>query len=585
MTLVFRRSDAQEAELKQLLAAQQDPASSSFHRWLTPEGFGQRFGMAEEDLRAAEQWLSAQGFAVTGVTRARDRITFSGTAGQVGTAFSAPLHRFQVEGEVHVAPSADLTLPADLAAVTTALLHLSDFRPRPNVKPAFTASADQGHYLTPGDLAVMYNLPHAYDPSFAPGTGQTIAIVGQSYVDVSGSSRFRGENVATEPQSISTVLVPNTGVEAISPGDAAESEIDMEYAGGLVPSANLFLVYVGNDQNYSVFDALAFAIDENLAPVISISYGECESLLSPGELQQGNALFEQAGAQGQTLIASSGDSGSSGCVRFSTSSAFSAIEQQALAVSYPASSPYVTAVGGTQMAPGTFDAGNTTYWGSSTFGFDLVSSLLSYVPEVVWNEGSTSRILAGGGGSSAVFGRPSWQSGLSGMSGGATRLVPDIALQASIQNPGFLLCTDDASFLASEGQLFSCYYNLRGDNGQFTVAGGTSFAAPVFAAMTALLNQEQHALGQGNVNPTLYSLAANSASNSSVFHDIVSGSIACVPGAPRCSAAGQSGFFATAGFDEATGLGSIDFGHLIARGLRVVERRSPARSSSSSRKT
>ncbi len=564
MTLVFRRSEAQEAELQQLLKAQQDPTSSSFHRWLTPESFGQRFGMAEEDLEAAKQWLSGQGFVVAGVSRGRDRVTFSGTAVQVATAFSAPLHRYMMDGEEHVAPSADLSMPGDLAAVTSAVLHLSDFRARPNVHPNFTASADQSHYLLPGDLAVMYNLPRAYDLTAAPGSGQSIAIVGQSYVDLSGSSRFRGFSSDLLTQSISLVLVPNTGVEAVSPEDAAESEIDLEYAGGIAPKASLFLVHVGNDQNYDVFDALGYAIDENLAPVISISYSECETLFSSSELLQGDALFEQAGAQGQTLVAASGDSGSTGCVRFSAAGTFSSAEQQALAVGYPASSPYVTAVGGTQMALGTFATGNTAYWSSSTYGSDVVNSLLSYVPEVVWNEGSASRIFAGGGGSSAAYSRPSWQSGVAGLPSGATRLVPDLAFQASSANPGFLICTDDASFLGSEGQSIGCNEGLRGDNGEFTTAGGTSFAAPVFAAMTALLNQQQHAIGQGNVNPTLYGIAANSSTSGSVFHDIVSGSIACLPGSPLCSAAGQSGYFASTGFDQATGLGSVDFGHLAA---------------------
>ena len=458
-------------------------------------------------------------------------------------------------------------LPADLAAVTSAVLHLSDFRPRPSIHPNFTASADQSHYLLPGDLAVMYNLPRAYDLTASPGNGQTIALVGQSYVDLSGSSRFRGFSDDLLTQSISLVLVPNTGVEAVSPGDAAESEIDLEYAGGIAPKANLLLVHVGNDQNHDVFDALAYAIDENLAPVISVSYSECETLLSSSELLQGDALFEQAGVQGQTLIAVSGDSGSTGCVRFSPSGTFSSAEQQALAVGYPASSPNVTAVGGTQMAPGTFAAGNTTYWASSTYGYDVVSSLLSYVPEVAWNEGTASRIFAGGGGSSAAYSRPSWQSDLAGVPSGATRLVPDIAFQASSASPGFLICTDDASFLSSEGQSFGCEGGLRGDNGEFTTAGGTSFAAPVFAGMTALLNQKQHTIGQGNVNPTLYriaGMAAEPSTSGSVFHDIVSGSIACLPSSPLCSAAGQSGYAAGSGYDQATGLGSVDFGHLAA---------------------
>ncbi len=565
ITLVFRRSDTQEADLQQLLAAQTNPASPEFHHWLTPEAFGARFGMAESDLATTSAWLSAHGFQVTAVSHARDRITFSGNAAQVQAAFGTTPHHYQIDGEVHLAPNSNLTLPADLAAITTAVLHLSDFRPRPMAHPVFTAASNGKHYLTPTDLEVMYDLPYGNDADHTSGSGQAIAIIGQSYVDTSGSARFRSFGTNTTTLSLSGVLVPNTGVEAISPGDAAETEIDLEYAGGIAPEANIFLVHVGSDPNYGAFDALAFSIDQNLAPVVSISYSECETFLSTTEVQQGNALFQQAAAQGQTLIAASGDSGSTACAPNSVSSFLSATQQQALAVDYPADSPYVTAVGGTQMAAGTFDSNNTTYWSPAPIvGFDLIHSLLSYVPEVAWNEDSVSSIFAGGGGASTAYARPSWQSGFPGIPQGATRLLPDIALQASRQNPGFLLCTDDVYFLAGEGQLYGCQGGLLADNKQYTVGGGTSFAAPVFAAMTALINQSQHSVGQGNVNPTLYRLASSSAIGSSVFHDVTSGSIACVSGNPRCSAAGQSGFAAAPGYDQATGLGSVDYAHLLA---------------------
>ena len=564
ITLVFRRSPMQETALQQLLLEQQDPASTAFHQWLTPQAFGERFGMAEEDVTATKSWLAAQGFQGAALSHARDRITFSGTAAQVQRAFGTALHRYQIENEVHMAPAGDLSLPADLAGITTAVLHLSDFRPKPMARPAFTAALDQQHYLIPADLRVMYDMPHDTASNYVSGLGQSIAIVGQSYVDTSGSSRFSNFANVTGAQMLFGVLVPNTGVEAISPYDAAETEIDLEYAGGVVPSANLFLVHVGSDPNYNVFDALAFAIDEDIAPVISISYGECETFLSATDVQQSNALFEQAATQGQTLIAAAGDAGSTACARFPVSSYLSADQQQALAVDFPAASPYVTAVGGTQMAAGTFAPGSSDYWSAATLGFDQQISLLSYVPEVAWNEDSTFGLFAGGGGASAVYPRPSWQSGIPGIPQGSTRLLPDISLQASSDNPGFILCTDDASFLASEGQEFGCQSSLRGDNSRYTVGGGTSFAAPVVAAMTALLNQNLHDLGQGPLNANLYRLAQSTASSASVFHDVVSGSIACTPGTPRCGAAGQTGFAATPGYDQATGLGSVDFAHLLA---------------------
>jgi hypothetical protein len=186
-----------------------------------------------------------------------------------------------------------------------------------------------------------------------------------------------------------------------------------------------------------------------------------------------------------------------------------------------------------------------------------VSSLLSYVPETVWNEDSTTiGIAAGGGGTSAHFTRPTWQSGVPGISSGAYRLLPDVALQSSIASPGYLLCSSDSSLADPTA---SCV----GYKNQYTVAGGTSFATPIFAGLIAILNQIEHATGQGNVNPVLYSLASNPTSYAAAFHDIISGSNACVSGVTDCSSPGESGYAATPGYDEATGLGSIDFGQLV----------------------
>jgi subtilase family serine protease len=213
------------------------------------------------------------------------------------------------------------------------------------------------------------------------------------------------------------------------------------------------------------------------------------------------------------------------------------------------------------MAAGTFDAGTSPYWYSAGI-VNTTPSLLSSVPEVVWNEGSASNgIAAGGGGTSAYFPRPAWQSDYPGMPAGTYRLLPDIALQSSIASPGFLLCTSDPAMLNEEGETTSCVGGLLGNSNKYTIAGGTSFAAPIFAGFVALLNEAESASGLGNINPELYSLTASSPS---VFHDITTGTNACVAGAANCGSAGESSYAATAGYDEATGLGSIDFNALAA---------------------
>ncbi|WP_353071650.1 S53 family peptidase [Tunturiibacter gelidoferens] len=567
ITLVFKRSATQEATLQELLSAQQNPASPLYHQWLTPETFATRFGVADQDIAATQSWLVSRGFHIDSVSRSRDRITFSGTAAQVQAAFGTELHNYRTEGELHFAPAADLTLPAELTPVTAAVLHLSDFRPKPNLKvqthphPDYTTLATQTHYLGPQDIATMYDLNTLYSSGFT-GSGQGLAVVGQSDADTTSAvSFFKGNLSPGSIGNISFVLVPGSGVEAISPGDEGESEIDLEYSSGIATEANIFFVHVGANQNYDVFDALAFTIDQNIAPVISISYGVCESLMSATDLDQGNALFERAAAQGQTIVAAAGDSGSTACVDF-TSSGLSLTQQQALSVSYPADSPYVTAIGGTQMATGTFAPGSSQYWSAAT-NENLSSSLLSYVPEVVWNEGSSSfGIAAGGGGASTHFSRPTWQSAVPGIPSGAYRLLPDVALQSSIASPGFLFCSGDPSLTNSQGETASCANGLGGSNTNFPVAGGTSFATPIFAGLIAILNQAQQETGQGNINPILYGLASNPASYAAVFHDIVSGTNACASTTPSCAAPGESGYAATPGYDEATGLGSVDFGQL-----------------------
>ena len=570
ITLVFTRSAAQEAALQVLLAAQQDPASPLYHQWLTPESFGARFGMSDADLATVETWLQSQGFTMDRVSRAHDRISFSGTAAQVDSAFSTELHRYRNEGKVEYAPSTELSLPAGLVPVVTAITHLSTFRPKPMVKrtptsvaPAYTLTSTQDHFLTPSDIATMYDVTSLYNAGYT-GSGQTIAIAGESYIQTLDIANFQA--AANLPSNMPTlVLEPNTGASARYEGDEFESDIDVEYASGTAPGAQILLVYIGDSPNYNTFDAFDYAIEENLAPVVSVSYGSCEPLTSQTYANQGNALFAQGAAQGQTLIASSGDDGSTPCYGATDSNGNPEPTslQQGLAVSYPASSPYVTSIGGTQMAAGTYTAGASQYWqaaGSSS----IPNSLLSYVPETVWNEDSTMYgLAAGGGGSSIYFGAPTWQTGIPGIPAGNThRLNPDISLQASTASPGYLACSSDPSAF-STGQTSSCTRGVYDSTGKFlTAAGGTSFGAPIFAGLMAVLNQQQHGAGLGLVNPTLYALASNSATYATAFHDITAGNNGCAS-YPRACSAGSNVYTAGVGYDQATGLGSIDFAKLV----------------------
>jgi hypothetical protein len=569
VTLVFNRTAAQQTALETLLAAQQDPASPLYHQWLTPVQFGQQFGMSDTDLAAVESWLTGQGFSIVGVTPAKDRLTFSGTARQVNAAFGTSLHRYRSDSRVDYAPSTDLALPGALAPMVAAVLHVSTFRPHAMVKaapvvakPDYTTANNAQHFLTPKDVATMYDVNTTYSAGFT-GTGQSIAIAGETYIQLADVQNF--QTAAGLTANLPTlVLEPNTGGSATYEGDEFESDIDVEYASGMAPGANVMLVYTGDSPNYGVFDAFDYAIEENLAPVVSISYGSCEPLFGQANANAANNLFQQAAAQGQTLIASAGDEGSTNCFGYTDNNgnALSAATQQQLAINFPADSPYVTAIGGTQMAAGTYGAGASQYWASAS-STAVPNSLLSYVPEVVWNETSTTYGLAsGGGGISTLFTIPSYQKAL--VSNQNFRLNPDISLQASVGSPGYLACTSDPSAYANGQTSADCAQGIYDTTGKYvTRAGGTSFGAPIFAGLMAVLNQVKHGTGQGAVNTTLYSLAGNTTTYASVYHDITSGNNGCAALTGYCTA-GLTQYQAGAGFDEATGLGTIDFGNLLA---------------------
>ena len=344
ITMYFSRSAQQQADLDALVAAEHDPSSALYHQWLTPEEFGARFGMADADIAKTQTWLQSQGFTVLSVAPSRNSITFSGTASTAGSAFGAPLHRYNLDGENHIAPSADLSLPSALAGIVSDVRGLSDFRPKPRVRygngaavrPNFTSAQTGNHFLTPGDIAVIYDIKAAYNAGFN-GSGLTIAIMGQSEIAYSDITNFQTAiGQTTKPPT--GILIPNTGSSAVFNGDESESDLDVEYATGIAPGATIDFVYVGANQNSSVFDALTWSIQNRIAPILNISYGQCEPLLGQANFNTLNATFQQAAAQGQTIVSASGDDGSTDC--FSSSSNVTVAE--ALAVDFPASSQYVT---------------------------------------------------------------------------------------------------------------------------------------------------------------------------------------------------------------------------------------------------
>jgi subtilase family serine protease len=531
ITLMLRPSAAQQTALEQLLAAQQDPASPDYHNWLTPETYAERFGTSAADLDKVADWLRSQGFAVQYTARGREFISFSGTAGQVRAALHTQIHRYQVGAETHFANATDLSLPAAIEPMVAGVLGLHDFHPkapRKQAVPNYTGT-DGSHYLAPDDLAAIYNLAPMYTYGYL-GAGQSIAIVGQSDIDPSDIATFRS-TFGLPPTSIQ--MVPAGTYPGIT-GDEVEADLDLEWAGAVARFATLIYVY-GDDAGYSAY----YAIDNNLAPVLSESFGLCEFSVASNRLGLTNFQVEaqKGNALGITWLASSGDSGAAGC-DYDVATA-----TQGLGVSLPASVPEITAVGGTE-----FGEGSLTYWSAANGPTD--GSVLSYIPETAWNDTVASEALGGtigasGGGLSSVFKKPAWQTG-PGVPNDGARDVPDVSLAASDAH--------DPYIVFSQGVAFG--------------VGGTSAASPSFAGMIALLNQYlvqnqvQAKSGLGNINPKLYGMAA--AGTPGIFHDVTTGDniVPCQVGTANC-ATGQFGYSAGVGYDLVTGLGSVNAYNLI----------------------
>ncbi len=553
MTLVLKPANEQDAELTQLLADQQNPTSPNFHKWLTPEEFGARFGVAGGDLHVLENWLRMQGFAVESVARSSNRIIFSGSASAAEQAFGVTLQRFRRNGREFFENTGNIQLPESLASVVSGISGLSSYRlPAPQIKratrtgvlarPEYTTSTGT-HYLVPWDFRQIYGVNSLLSSGY-DGTGITIGVIGQSAVDSAQLTYFQ-QKTGQSVKLPAMILVPHTSASAKVPDDEAESEFDLEYASGTAPGAFIQFIYTGcanaatgNCNNNGVFDALSYAVTNNLAPILSLSYGGCEAEDASYAQSTLEPLLKQANAQGQTIAVSSGDSGAANCEQSVSATRASA----GLAVSYPASSPYVTAVGGTQL-----NTDSSTYWNNSN-SVGGRGSATGYMPEVAWNDtASYGSLTASGGGASKLFSKPSWQVGSAVPSDGQ-RDIPDISFAANVSEHAYLICDADDP-CSSPGS-----FVVGRDGG---AVGGTSASAPNFAATIAIIEQANGSKPLGNINPALYALAEGP-NAATIFHDIVSGNnmVPCVTGSVDC-VTGSIGYSAGVGYDLVTGLGSV----------------------------
>jgi len=614
MHLVLHRSNAREMALKQLISDLHTPGTASYHKWLTPDAFGKQFGPSDEDIATVETWLTGHGFNVAKVTPGKQVIEFSGNVGQFRSAFHAQIHKYLVKGETHYANAADPQIPTALAPVVSGFASLNNFRAKSYVKPLGKAQYDPktdhatpewtvgnetegfNFVVAPGDYAVQYDLTPLYTAG-VNGTGQSIAIVNESNINIYLVNQFRSlfGLPANPPQVIIDGNDP--GVDGINNPDgpngaSVEAYLDVEWAGAVAPKATVDLVIAADTALESGLTlAMERAVYGNVAPVMSLSFGECESNLgsTASFLSQ---LWEQAAAQGITVMVSSGDSGSAQCDSDDTEEY--AIQGQA--VSGFASTPYNVAVGGTDFYYSAYNQGSTalnaqiaTYWTTTPSNNAPAVSIKGVIPEQPWNNSqygltiatvqngahpSSTTIAAGGGGASKLYPKPAWQAG-AGVPADSARDLPDLSLFASNGS--------NASYIpicASDGD---CQPVSSGGTVQIFGVGGTSASSPSFAGIMALINQKYGPQGQADY--VLYPLATQFPA---VFNDVVNGTNTvpceeettnCIDGPNPVMIVDQDGesitegeigsgttawYNATAGYDEASGLGTIDVDKLVS---------------------
>lgn len=599
MLLVLSPSPEREVELKQLLDDQQNHNSSNYHRWLSAVEFGSRFGVADSDLQNVLAWLQTSGFSVDRIAGSKRWVEFSGTSSQVENAFQTAMKYYRVNGKTYIANSTDLWIPGELAGVTKGPVSLNNFgRKSPvHVFEGYAGRDAQGHqtrltanltaggstntyYMAPGDFAAIYNTK-ALLSSGIDGTGVSIAVTAQSDIELTDVQQFR--QIFGLKQNDPNFLVSGPDPGVADETDSDEALLDVEWAGAVAPGATINLVVAGSTDTTSGVDlAATYAIDNEIAPIITYTYGSCEKNLGSSGNAFYNALWEQAAAEGITVVVASGDNGAAGC----DSANSGAVAVNGLAVNGAASTPYNVAVGGTEFNDG---AQPSTYW-SATNSSDY-SSAIGYIPEATWNEScdtaqpasSTNCVLGNGnisllasaGGASTMYSKPSWQTG-PGVPADGARDLPDVALAAATGHDEAVYCTSLAGI--------ACQINSQQEVAGLTLVGGTSVSTPSMAGILALIEQKNGLL-QGQINYVLYRLAQGTGSScnsstqtnptaqtSCIFYDITSGNneVPCAGGSPNCSStqSGTDGFTtgqsAGPGYDLATGLGSVNAANLAA---------------------
>ena len=658
--MVLQRSPGRQAALENLIERQQQPTAAEYHQWITPQQFGERFGVAEQDIAKISEWLESRGMRVNHVLNNASLIEFSATVGNVREAFGTQLHYFNVAGGKHPALVQEPMIPAAMANVVAGIEGLNKIPEHANhtktgqaawdatthrfknvatidssgARPEYTNPNDGNYDVTPQDFYTIYNV----NPIFNAGTKgatATVAVIEESdieYGTVNGTTgAATGGDVANfrtlfgVPGTLNmhvyhgygTVTCSDPGIDPAGEGEEGEAALDAEWASALAPAANLIFMSCDNNVDNGIITSEAALIDNNLADVMSLSYGHSELTFSSSQYTTQDTLLAQAATQGQSFIVSAGDSGSDVLDQNTTGTAVAGIN-----VSAYASNPLATTAGGTDFVDliDQLEGGlnESAYWGATNSQY--YADALGYVPETAWNSSCANSIIAvfqgytgtgdcdsgsagdlmgnvvgGSGGFSTHYSVPSYQTGITGYSG-TMRAQPDISAFAAGGYLGHTLIYCDSYVPA----------NACTSPTTFATSGGTSFVAPQFAGVFGLL-VNYTGTRQGLLNPTLYALAKSQFTSSATktacysngttvnagvltsslpastctFNDVTSGNndVPCQAGSTNCYVApgGTYGmlsltgaasltvaFPSTPGYDETTGIGTLNVSNLFA---------------------
>jgi kumamolisin len=486
-----------ESELDNRISEMYRNGSPSFHQYLTPSEFKARYSPTEEQVAAETARLEAQGISVQSVSENRVLLHAQGTVAALNQMFATEIHQFQAQdGNVYFAPARELQAPVDsqIAAVV-GLNNVTHFHNHLKLKSSLTSKTQRdgttpgaapGGGLAPADITTAYSIPNTSN-----GSGQTLALFELDGYDPTDITAYETQfNLPNVP--LQNVLVDSSDGSAGQ--GAIEVVLDIEMMAAVAPSAAKILVYEGPNSSAGVIDTYAKIASDNLAQQISSSWGEAETQAAAADMQSENTVFKQMVAQGQALYSAAGDSGADD-------------DGSTLSVDDPSGQPNVIGVGGTTLTMGTNSA---------------------YQSETTWNELASSE-GAGGGGISKVWSIPSYQAGI---------------MTANPQGSTTMRNVPDVSFNADPVSGYGIY-----QGGQWQVVGGTSASAPLWAAFTALVNQNRQAKGLSSIGfPANAIYAIGKGSNYATgFNDITQGT----------NGADSTAFSATAGFDNATGWGSF----------------------------